>query len=110
MNFLLILLIIVFIFIYFNKIKEPFDGKCIDLYLPKFAFDQDTSFNSFTNKTYMDKFKLIMEDNNDSSNKLHTYAIQDLSTNIDIDKLMKDPFSDDFTLLNTNKCRLDYLY
>ena len=109
MNFLLILLIIVFIFIFFNKTREPFDGNCIKLYLPKLSF-RDTSFNSFTNKKYIDEFKVIMEKTNDSDNKLNTYAIQDLSTNSDIDPLMKNTFSDNFTLLNTNKCKLDYFY
>lgn len=107
MNFLLILLIIVFIFIFFNKTKEPFDGTCINLYLPKLAFG-DTSFNSFSNKKYIDDFKVIMENNNDNLDKLNTYAIQDLRTNSDIEPLMINAFDSSFTLLNTNKCKLDY--
>lgn len=109
MRFLIILLLLVFLFKFYQIYKkyESFDGNCIKEFSPNF---NDASGNSLYSalKTLYDNSDNTVDISNTIKNWLNT----DLSTtdiSNDIGGYMVDPMSKDYYYFDKINCKLSYL-
>jgi len=112
MTFLIILLLLVFVFKFYQIYKkyESFDGKCIKDFSPNFKNANGSDLYITLKRLYDNSDSNI--DISDISNTIQNWIKTDLSaTDIsnDIAGYMVDPMSKDYPYFDKINCKLSYL-